>query len=186
MISKSAFAVALSISAASLALASCTPSFTGAHLYTVRMTQNSEFVWVNNNTLGFLGVDLKSTVPATNWFLFATGFGGYGFSVGPDMTSCLYASRNAKVPGSGKIYNSIGCYDGAGELDLDEDFTFSCAGCDAHGGTSCFIKSSVTKECANTPVNGLRYPSGQNEEGQIRTATCGNMWYQTWDVRAVV
>jgi hypothetical protein len=101
------------------------------------------------------------------------------------MTNCLYASRNAKVPGSGKIYSGIGCLDGAGELDLDEDFTFTCVECNSNGATNCFIKSSVTKECANTPDNALHYPSGEDEEDQIVTAACTETWYQKWDVTAV-
>jgi hypothetical protein len=99
------------------------------------------------------------------------------------MSSCLYASRNVKVPGSGKIYSSIGCFDGAGELDLDEDFTFACIECGLNGGTNCFIRSSVTKECATAPNSELPGPAGEGD--QVVTAACGAVWYQKWDVTAV-
>ncbi|KAJ7652231.1 hypothetical protein B0H17DRAFT_1338607 [Mycena rosella] len=181
--SKLAFVVAVSI--ASRALADCTPTFTEDTPYIVSMTELPSFAWVNNATIGSLGVNLRSTVPATEWYLSTTPFGGYVFSIDTAMSSCLYASRNAKVPGSGKIYSSIGCFDGVGELDKDEDFTFTCASCDASGGTNCFITSSVTTECANTPDNALHYPSGEDEEDQIRTAACSETWYQKWDVTAV-
>jgi hypothetical protein len=102
------------------------------------------------------------------------------------MTSCLDASRNVKVPGSGKIYHSLGCFDSTGALDLGFDFTFACVDCDSAGGTNCYIKSSLTTECGNTPDNALHYPSGEDEEDQIRTAACAVTWYQSWDVTAVV
>ncbi|KAJ6530377.1 hypothetical protein DFH09DRAFT_1285071 [Mycena vulgaris] len=185
IMSKLAFVVAVSV--ASRALATCTPTFTEGTPYTVSMTELPSFAWINNGTIGFLGVNLKSTVPATEWYLSTTPFGGYIFSLEPaldtDTSSCLYASRNAKVPGSGKIYSSLGCFDGAGELDLNEDFTFTCVECESNGGTNCSIRSSVTKECANTPDNELHYPSGEDEEDQIVTATCSEIWYQKWDVR---
>ncbi|KAF7356536.1 hypothetical protein MVEN_00987200 [Mycena venus] len=161
--SKLAFAVAVSV--ASRALADCTPTFTEGVPYTVSMTELPGFVWVNNGTIGSLGVNLRSTVPATQWYLSKTPFEGYVFSVDPDMSSCLYASRNAKVPGSGKIYSSIGCFDAVGELDEDEDFTFTCVECNSNGGQNCYIKSSVTTECANTPDNELHYPSGGRRGG---------------------
>ncbi|KAJ6530376.1 hypothetical protein DFH09DRAFT_150665 [Mycena vulgaris] len=178
---KLAFVVAVSV--ASHALADCTPTFTEGTPYTVSMTELPSFVWVNNGTNGFLGVNMKSTVPATEWYLSTTPFGGYIFSLDTDMSSCLYASRNVKVPGSGKIYSSIGCFDGSGELDLDEDFTFTCVECDSNGGINCSIQSSVTKECVNTPDSELHYPSGEDEEDQIVTAACSETWYQSWDVR---
>jgi hypothetical protein len=101
------------------------------------------------------------------------------------MTNCLYASRNAKIPGSGKINSGSGCLDGVGELDLDEDFTFTCVECNSNGGINCFIKSSVTTECANTPDDALPYPSGEDEGDQIVTAACTETWCQKWDVTAV-
>ncbi|KAF8172974.1 hypothetical protein K438DRAFT_1981166 [Mycena galopus ATCC 62051] len=175
----------MAVCLASRALGDCTPTFTEGTPYSVSMTELPGFVWVDNSTLGFLGVNLKSTIPATEWYLSKTPFGGYVFSIDTAMTSCLYASRNAKVPGSGKIYHSLGCFDSTGELGLDEDFTFTCVDCDSNGGTNCYIKSSVTTECANTPDNDLHYPSGEDEEDEIRTAACAETWYQKWDVTAV-
>ncbi|KAJ7117964.1 hypothetical protein C8R43DRAFT_1036536 [Mycena crocata] len=186
MLNKFTFVVAIAVSAASRALADCTPSFTEDTPYTVRLSEAPSFGWVNNATQGFLGVNLRSSAPATEWFLSTTPFGGYVFSVDTGMSSCLYASRNVKVPGSGKIYNSIGCFDAVGELDKDEDFTFTCAACGADGSaTSCSIKSSVTTECAKTPQNSLDAPSGADEEDQIVTAACSETAFQKWDVTAV-
>ncbi|KAJ6569589.1 hypothetical protein B0H19DRAFT_699837 [Mycena capillaripes] len=177
---KLAFVVALSVAAR--ALGDCVPTFAQGAQYTVTMSELPSFGWVNNGTIGFLGVNLKTTVPPTQWFLSETGFGGYVFSIDTDMSSCLFASRNAKIPGSGKIFSGIGCFDGVGELDLDEDFTFSCVSCDANGGSNCFIKSSVTTECANTPDKDLDHPSGEDEEDQIVTAACAETSFQKWDV----
>ncbi|KAK7028705.1 hypothetical protein R3P38DRAFT_2937876 [Favolaschia claudopus] len=170
------------LAVASSALADCVPTFQSGAPYTVRMTELPDFVWVNNGTVGSLGVNLRSTVPGTQFYLSETPFGGYVFSLEPEMANCLYASRNAKVPGSGKIYQSLGCFNAGGELDLDEDFTFDCVSCSAEGGSNCHIKSSVTTECANTPDDALHYPSGEDENDQVRTAECGSTWYQAWDV----
>ncbi|KAJ6469063.1 hypothetical protein C8R47DRAFT_1078182 [Mycena vitilis] len=167
---KLSFVVALAV--ASRALADCTPTFTEGTPYAVTMSELPNFGWVDNSTSGFFGVNLKSTVPPTG-------------CTDADLTNsdCLYASRNVKVPGSGKIYHSIGCYDGSGELDEDEDFTFTCTSCDSDSGTDCSIKSSVTTECANTPDDALHYPSGEDEEDQIKTAACTTTWYQKWDIK---
>ncbi|KAJ7620604.1 hypothetical protein DFH06DRAFT_1144116 [Mycena polygramma] len=182
---KLAFVVALAV--ASRALADCTPTFTEGTPYAVTMTELPSFGWVDNSTSGFFGVNLKSSVSPTGWYLSQTPFGGYVFSTDADLTNsnCLYASRNVKVPGSGKIYHGIGCYDGAGELDEDEDFRFTCTTCDSNSGTDCSIQSSVTTECANTPDDALHYPSGEDEEDQVKTAACTTTWYQAWDITPV-
>ncbi|KAJ7854092.1 hypothetical protein B0H14DRAFT_2757296 [Mycena olivaceomarginata] len=171
----------IAVCLASRALGDCTPTFTEGTPYSVSMTELPDFVWVDNSTLGFLGVNLPSEPHSHCTFELSS----FTVSIDTAMTSCLYASRNAKVPGSGKIYHSLGCFDSTGELGLDEDFTFTCVDCDSNGGTNCYIKSSVTKECANTPDNDLHYPSGEDEEDEIRTAACAETWYQKWDVTAV-
>jgi hypothetical protein len=51
-----AFVVAVSV--ASRALADCTATFTEGTPYTVSMTELPSFGWVNNATIGFLGVNL--------------------------------------------------------------------------------------------------------------------------------
>ncbi|KAF7293348.1 hypothetical protein MKEN_01465000 [Mycena kentingensis (nom. inval.)] len=105
----------------------------------------------------------RSTVPGTEWYLTETGFGGYFFAYDTEFTNCLYASRNAEVPNSGKIYTSLGCFDSTGSLGLDEDFTFACTAClEGGGATGCAIKSSLTTECANQPKDDLHYPSGED------------------------
>jgi hypothetical protein len=109
------------------------------------------------------------------------------FSIDTAMSSCLYASRNDKIPGSGKIYHSFGCFDSTGELGLDEDFTFACVECGLDGGTNCYIKSSVTKECATAPNGALDYPAGEDAraQDQVVTAACGAALHQKWDVTTV-
>ncbi|KAJ7666026.1 hypothetical protein DFH06DRAFT_1127188 [Mycena polygramma] len=179
--SKLAFVIALAV--ASRALADCTPTFTEGTPYAVSMSVLPRFGWVDNSTLGFLGVNLKSSasVPPTGWYLSKTTFGGYVFSTDTAMTGCLYAYKDDKVPGSGRIARSLGCYDAEGELDEVEDFKFTCATCSVNsGGTDCSIQSSVTTECANTPDDALHYPSGKDEEDQVRTATCSETWYQSF------
>ncbi|KAJ7642189.1 hypothetical protein FB45DRAFT_1054473 [Roridomyces roridus] len=187
-LSLSSFFVAAAL--ASRTLAECTATFTEGAQYTVSLSANPQFSWVDNNTSGFFGVDLK-TSPGTEWFLSETGFGGYVFSLASDLSSsdCLFASRNDKVPGSGKIFHSLGCLDGVGELDLDEDFVVTCETCDAAGaggGSGCSIKSSVTTECANTAVNDLSAPAGADGTGQVRTDACSGSDFQKWDVTSVV
>nr|GAT51641.1 predicted protein [Mycena chlorophos] len=178
-------AAAALFAVSALAQDTCTPTFTSGTTYNVSMTELPSFVWVNNGTIGSLGVNLRTTVAATPWYLSPTGFGGYVFSLDTEMSSCLYASDNAHYPGVGGIYSSLGCYDAVGEFDLDEDFTFSCVECYAGGGGSnCEITSSLSKQCVNTPDNELHYPSGEDELDQVKTATCSSTWYQRWDVNA--
>ncbi|KAF7293357.1 hypothetical protein MKEN_01466100 [Mycena kentingensis (nom. inval.)] len=161
----------------------CMPTFVENAPYTVSLTEQTNFHWIGNLTLGGLGVNLRSTVPGTEWYLTETGLGGYFFAYNTEFTNCLYASRNAKVPNSGKIYSSLGCFDSTGSLGLDEDFTFACTAClEGGGATGCAIKSSLTKECANQPEDELHYPSGEDESEQVVTRECAETWYQRWDV----
>ncbi|KAJ7642082.1 hypothetical protein FB45DRAFT_1000490 [Roridomyces roridus] len=184
----------VAVAIASRVLADCTPTFNDGALYTVTMTEVPTYAWVDSSTLGSLGVNLRTTIPATQWYLSETGLGGYVFSLDADLSSssCLdagrNAGRNAKVPGSGKIYQSLGCLDSTGSLGLDEDFVFSCDTCDesGHGGGSkCNIQSSLTGECANAADDELESPSGEDELDQVKTAECLHTVFQQWDVVAV-
>jgi hypothetical protein len=51
-----AFVVVVAV--ASRVLADCTPILTEGAFYTISMSDTPRFAWVDNSTLGFLGVDL--------------------------------------------------------------------------------------------------------------------------------
>jgi hypothetical protein len=90
-------ALVVVVAVAYCVLADCTPIFTEGASYTVSMSDPPGLSWVDNSTIGFLGVDLvhmsdqfllnpdsrlaqSSEVHATEWYLTTTPFEGYVFS----------------------------------------------------------------------------------------------------------
>ncbi|KAJ7642063.1 hypothetical protein FB45DRAFT_1022776 [Roridomyces roridus] len=62
----------VAVAIASRVLADCTPTFNDGTLYTVTMTEVPTYAWVDNSTLGSLGVNLDnyprySMVPLGDW-----------------------------------------------------------------------------------------------------------------------
>ncbi|KAJ3504058.1 hypothetical protein NMY22_g18047 [Coprinellus aureogranulatus] len=177
-----------SLAMVSSVLATCTPSFTLDKTYKVTVSDAPSYGWHNNNTLGFLGVDLRvhllvspfppqqptqPSKPSRNPIRNSTQY-----------TNCLYASKNSKVPGSGKIYSSLGCFDATGAFDITSSFEFTCTECSEEGGKGCSIYNPITKECAKTPVDDLNEPAGPDGTKQVVTWVCADTPYQRWDVLA--